>query len=71
MVDGELRFRSDPPLLVPVRELLYADTEAEALQATIHESLRQYRRTLPGDRRASSRPTGMSIWPGRSSAWAA
>jgi uncharacterized protein (DUF2252 family) len=50
MVDGELRFRSDPPLLVPVRDL-YADTEADSLQAAIHESLRQYRRTLPGDRR--------------------
>jgi uncharacterized protein (DUF2252 family) len=50
MVDGEFRFRSDPPLLVPVRDL-YADAEADALEATVHESLRQYRRTLPGDRR--------------------
>ncbi len=50
MVDGELQFRSDPPLLVPVHDL-YVDTEAEALEAAIHESLRQYRRTLPGDRR--------------------
>jgi uncharacterized protein (DUF2252 family) len=50
MVDGQLCFRSDPPLLVPVRDL-YADREADALQAAIHESLRQYRRTLPGDRR--------------------
>jgi uncharacterized protein (DUF2252 family) len=50
MVDGELRFHSDPPLLVPVRELL-ANAEAEALDATVRESLRQYRRTLPGDRR--------------------
>ena len=47
MVDGELRFHSDPPLLVPVRELL-ANAEAEALDATVRESLRQYRRTLAG-----------------------
>jgi uncharacterized protein (DUF2252 family) len=50
LVDGKLRFHSDPPLLVPVRQLL-ADTEAEALEATIHESLRQYQGSLPADRR--------------------
>jgi uncharacterized protein (DUF2252 family) len=50
MVHGEPRFRSDPPLLVPVREL-YADVEADALETAVHESLRQYRRTLQGDRR--------------------
>jgi uncharacterized protein (DUF2252 family) len=49
-VQGELRFLSDPPLLVPIRDL-FADAEADALEAAVHESLRQYRRTLPGDRR--------------------
>jgi uncharacterized protein (DUF2252 family) len=49
-VDGELRFISDPPLLVPVQEL-YGDVEGRRLEAAIHEAIRGYRRTLPGDRR--------------------
>jgi uncharacterized protein (DUF2252 family) len=50
LVDGELRFVSDPPLLVPVVEL-YGETEGERLEESIHEALRAYRRTLPGERR--------------------
>ena len=50
MVDGELRFRSDPPLLVRVSELS-GDTDAGQLQDMIHEGLRSYRETLIGDRR--------------------
>ncbi len=50
MVDGELRFRSDPPLLVRLSELS-GDTDAEQLQDMIHEGLRSYRETLIGDRR--------------------
>jgi uncharacterized protein (DUF2252 family) len=50
VVAGELRFRSDPPLLVPVSEL-FSDTDAGQIQATIHEALRSYRQTLIGDRR--------------------
>jgi uncharacterized protein (DUF2252 family) len=49
-VGGQLRFISDPPLLVPVDEV-YDDVEAERLEASIHEAIRGYRRTLPGDRR--------------------
>jgi uncharacterized protein (DUF2252 family) len=49
-VGGQLRFISDPPLLVPVDEL-YDDVDAERLEASIREAIRGYRRTLPGDRR--------------------
>ena len=48
--DGELRFTSDPPLLVPVNELFDAAV-AERLRATIASSLAKYRTTLSEDRR--------------------
>ena len=50
VVDGELRFRSDPPLLVRVSELS-GETDAGKLQDMIHEGIRSYRETLIGDRR--------------------
>ncbi|MGO9027649.1 MAG: DUF2252 domain-containing protein [Acidimicrobiales bacterium] len=49
-VDGELRFLSDPPLLVPVEEL-FSDAEAWKVEDAVRTSLRAYRRTLQGDRR--------------------
>jgi uncharacterized protein (DUF2252 family) len=53
-VDGEPRFLSDPPLLVPARELVQAenpDADFEALQGTIEKALRSYRTTLSSERR--------------------
>ena len=50
VVDGELRFRNDPPLLVRVSELS-GDTDIGQVQDMIHEGLRSYRETLIGDRR--------------------
>lgn len=50
MVDGELRFRNDPPLLVPV-ERLFSDADAWNVEDMVRSSLRAYRRTLQGDRR--------------------
>ncbi len=50
-VDGELRFRSDPPLLVPVEDVFGDLAQAEALEGAIHGALRSYRRTLASDRR--------------------
>ena len=47
--DG-LRFRSDPPLLVPVRELV-GEIEAQAGLELVHEMIRSYRRTLQANRR--------------------
>ncbi len=49
-VGGEPRFRADPPLLVPVEDLLTAD-QAVKFQDTIRRFLARYRASLPDDRR--------------------
>jgi uncharacterized protein (DUF2252 family) len=48
--DGEIRFVSDPPLLVPVSEL-FSGIEATRVEDAIAKSLRRYRHTLSNDRR--------------------
>jgi len=50
VVDGEPRIVSDPPLIVPVEELLTADQAATFVER-FHGLLRTYRRSLRGDRR--------------------
>ncbi len=50
VVDGELRFRNDPPLLVRVSELS-GEADAGQVQDMIHEGIRSYRETLLGDSR--------------------
>jgi uncharacterized protein (DUF2252 family) len=50
-VDGRLRFVSDPPLVVPSRELDLPVADAESLEEWIAELLSQYRETLSPDRR--------------------
>jgi uncharacterized protein (DUF2252 family) len=47
-VDGELRIVSDPPLVVPVEELV-SGADANAITETVHLALRAYRRTLQGN----------------------
>jgi uncharacterized protein (DUF2252 family) len=49
-VDGEVRFRSDPPLLVPITELHAGLDHDEGIEF-LGERLRIYRRSLPHDRR--------------------
>jgi hypothetical protein len=49
-VDGEPRIVSDPPLIVPIEELLTAEQTTTFLER-YHELLRTYRRSLLGDRR--------------------
>jgi hypothetical protein len=49
-VDGELRFVSEPPLLVPAEELLGAGG-AEQVGEALRGVLDRYRESLPGDRR--------------------
>jgi uncharacterized protein (DUF2252 family) len=49
-VDGEPRFLSDPPLLVPVQELM-PDREAGDLHARMRALIDGYRATLPAERR--------------------
>ena len=50
-VDGRLRIRSDPPLLVPIGELL-GDVDLTPFERAIRTAIRTYSRSLPGDRRA-------------------
>lgn len=49
-VDGELRFRSEPPLLVPGEELVAAAGGGEDIRATLERVLADYRASLPPDR---------------------
>jgi uncharacterized protein (DUF2252 family) len=50
-VDGRPRIISDPPLLVPIEELIPADTDRHTLQSELTDLLAKYRRTLETDRR--------------------
>jgi len=50
IVDGDPRIRSQPPVLVPIEELLPPEM-AEQFSELAHNVLRRYRRTLPRDRR--------------------
>jgi len=50
MVDGEPRIVSDPPLIVPVRDV-FGPEEHAAFEAAVRDGLRLYRRSLEGDRR--------------------
>ena len=51
VVDGELRIIADPPLLVPVVDLLPEHTDQEAFRAQFKDLLTGYRLTLETDRR--------------------
>jgi uncharacterized protein (DUF2252 family) len=50
LVDGEPRIVNQPPLIVPLSELVGSRTE-EARHEAFEAFIRAYRRTLPGDRR--------------------
>ncbi len=45
-IDDEMRFVADPPLIVPIEDLVEADSEWEHADVLIKELLSQYRRTL-------------------------
>lgn len=45
VVDGTLRFRSDPPLLMPL-ENLFAEADRDQLRADVEDALAAYRRSL-------------------------
>ena len=51
LVDGRPRIISDPPLLVPIDELLPGQTDLAAFQAQIKDLLAKYQRTPETDRR--------------------
>ena len=50
-VDGQLRIMADPPLLVPIEDLLADQSQRSALESEIHSIMSKYRRTLETDRR--------------------
>ncbi len=51
LVEGEPRIISDPPLIVPIDELLPTQVERDELQEEVRTLVRSYRRTLETDRR--------------------
>ena len=51
VVDGRPRILSDPPLLVPVAELVPQETDRASLESQLADLLGKYRRTLETDRR--------------------
>ena len=51
VVDGRPRIVSDPPLLVPIDELIPAETERADLEGELTSLIAKYRRTLETDRR--------------------
>ncbi|HEY6274949.1 MAG TPA: DUF2252 domain-containing protein [Streptosporangiaceae bacterium] len=51
MVDGRPRILSDPPLLVPIEELIPGDTDRASIQSELTGLIASYRRTLETDRR--------------------
>jgi uncharacterized protein (DUF2252 family) len=51
VVDGQPRIISDPPLLVPINELVPDRMERSAFESQINDILSKYRRTLETDRR--------------------
>jgi uncharacterized protein (DUF2252 family) len=50
LVDGEPRMTSDPPLIVPIEDLVQPGKRG-GLDEFLHGLVRSYRQTLPGDRR--------------------
>ena len=51
LVDGRPRIIADPPLIVPVADLLPKQMDQEAFGAQFQDLLAGYRRTLETDRR--------------------
>jgi len=50
LVDGRPRIISEPPLIVPIDQLLPADADREAVRNEVRTLIRTYRRTLESDR---------------------
>jgi uncharacterized protein (DUF2252 family) len=50
-VDGQPRIMSDPPLLVPIEDLVADEARRRALQSELEGIMTKYRRTLETDRR--------------------
>ena len=51
VVDGQRRIISDPPLIVPIEELIPAGSGRDDIEGEMRALIRSYRRTLETDRR--------------------
>ncbi len=51
VVDGQARILAEPPLIMPIRDLVPGEEEREEMFEGLHELLRSYRQTLEYDRR--------------------
>ena len=51
LVDGQRRIISDPPLIVPIEELIPPGSGRDDIESELRELIRSYRRTLETDRR--------------------
>ena len=51
VVDGQRRIISDPPLIVPIEELIPPGSGRDDIESELRELIRSYRRTLETDRR--------------------
>ena len=71
VVNGQPRIIADPPLIVPIADLLPKDTDQAAFEARLKDLLAGYRRTLETDRRFLLEQFEYAAWPARSSASAA
>ena len=49
--DGQLRIVADPPLVVPIMDLLPEDLDRAGMETELHVLIGEYRRTLQSDRR--------------------
>ncbi len=49
--DGQLRIVADPPLVVPITDLLPEQLDREGMETELHALIAEYRRTLQSDRR--------------------
>lgn len=51
LVDGKRRIIADPPLIVPIEDLVSPDADMDEVTADIRKIIREYRRTLSTDRK--------------------
>ena len=49
--DGQLRIVADPPLVVPIMDLLPEDLDRAGMETELHVLIGEYQRTLQSDRR--------------------
>ena len=69
--DGRPQIMPDPPVIVPLRDLLGELAGAVNIEKELKDLIGVYRRTLQPDRRVLLSSTSSPTWPARWSAWAA